>query len=125
MANKQVSASMLIIDGVPVKHLVVENIGSVSDHLPHLLAISGGKIVLKNDYYGECTMTTVEECLEWGSYHSGAFSFIDMVYDANGKHFYPIILSSQWYAYNYPEYKDAINKYCDENGLTRPDDMKN
>lgn len=126
MSNKQISASLLIIDGVPVKHFINdENNNKTNALLQYLLDINGGKIMLKNDYYGKCEIATVADCWDWGSYHGGVFSFIDDVYDVSGKCFNPIVLSSQWYPYNYPEYKNAINKYCDENSLTRPDDMWN
>lgn len=124
MSDKITEAGILVIDGHPIAHAPSEY-GYAETLMARLIEECGGKISVDPGVsgYESGDITDVSEAFSWCDYHAGHYSFIGDVYDANENKVYPYILGSQWYAYEFPEHKEEIDRYCVENGLTRPDNM--
>lgn len=115
--------AILIIDGCPIAHVPSE-LGCFEKLMARLIDECGGRIsVDAGGGYESGYISDASEALSWCDLHAGNYSFIGTVYDANGNEIEPYIIESQWYAYEFPEYEDAIDRYCVENRLVRPSEM--
>ena len=124
MSDKNGEAAFLVIDGQAIAHVPSEY-GYAEALMSQLIDACDGRIsVDAGGGYESGDISDVGEALSWCDFHAGYYSFIGTVYDANGNEVEPYILSSQWYAYELPEYETEIDRYCVENGLTRPCEMK-
>ena len=123
MANSETkSVFILMIDGVPVEHAPAGN-SAAKTLMRSLLERAGGFITCDpGGGWGETKIDDVAEALSWTDLHAGSYQFIGEVRNAGGAIIEPSILISQWYAYEFPESKGAIEEYCRANGLAAPDE---
>lgn len=123
MSDTNGNTVFLIIDGQPIAHVPSEY-GYAEALMSQLIDACGGRISIDaGGGYESGDISDVAEALSWCDFHAGYYSFIGTVYDASGNEVEPYILSSQWYVYELPECESEIDRYCVENGLTRPSEM--
>lgn len=129
MANKQ-EAAILLINDVPVAYTLRRGADAgepIMRMFDELIRIAGGKLVCRNHMFGKETgeeevFCSSEDCYGYISDHEGLYGLYGHLYDTNGRLIKADILYPQSYAELYPEFKDAVEKYCIENNLVRPND---